>query len=323
MVSEHQKPIESGFQAKSEPSDILAGIDLAGKTAIVTGGYSGIGFETVRALAGAGAHVHVPARDVARARETLVNILPAAQVSEMDLSDVKSVGRFVDEFTAAHDSLDILIANAGVMACPERRTAQGWEWQFGVNHVGHFVLGLGMMDLMAKADGARLVTLSSIGHRMSGMRFDDMHFTRDPYEKWTAYGQSKTAQALFATGLNARMNARGVEAFSVHPGGIFTPLQRHLPTEEMAALGWTDETGKPSERAAALFKTPAQGATTSLWCATNPRLAGKGGVYCEDCDIAALVADDDASMAGVRGWAVDEGAADKLWDATERLLAEA
>ena len=109
----------------------------------------------------------------------------------------------------------------------------------------------------------------------------------------------------------------------MHPGGIFTPLQRHLPTEEMAALGWTDETGKPSERAAALFKTPAQGATTSLWCATNPRLAGKGGVYCEDCDIAALVADDDASMAGVRGWAVDEGAADKLWDATERLLAEA
>ena len=141
------------------------------------------------------------------------------------------------------------------MACPEQRTAQGWEWQFGVNHVGHFVLGLGLMDLMARADGARLVTLSSIAHRMSGMRFDDMHFARDPYEKWTAYGQSKTAQALFAVGVNARMKDRGVEAFGVHPGGIFTPLQRHLHNKEMAALGWTDETGEPSERAAALFKT--------------------------------------------------------------------
>ena len=149
-----------------------------------------------------------------------------------------------------------------------------------------------------------------------------MHFARDPYEKWTAYGQSKTAQALFAVGVNARLKDRGIEAFSVHPGGIFTPLQRHLPNEEMVALGWTDQTGKPSERAAALFKTPAQGATTSLWCATSPKLAGKGGVYCEDCNIAALVADEDAAMAGVRGWAVDADAADKLWDATESLLSE-
>ena len=323
MAAEHQKPIDSGFQAKSEPADILAGIDLTGKNAIVTGGYSGIGLETVRALAAAGAHVHVPARDLARARKTLADILPAEQVSEMDLADFKSVSRFANDFAAAHDSLDILIANAGVMACPEQRTAQGWEWQFGVNHVGHFVLGLGLVDLMARADGARLVTLSSIAHRMSGMRFDDMHFARDPYEKWTAYGQSKTAQALFAVGVNARLKDRGIEAFGVHPGGIFTPLQRHLPNEEMAALGWTDEAGKPSERAAALFKTPAQGATTSLWCATSPQLAGMGGVYCEDCNIAALVADDDAGMAGVRGWAVDADAADKLWDATESLLSEA
>ena len=323
MAAEHQKPIKSGFHAKSEPADILAGIDLSGKTAIVTGGYSGIGLETARALAAAGAHVHVPARDLALARETLADILPAEQVSEMDLSDLKSVSRFASDFADAHDSLDILIANAGVMACPEQRTAQGWEWHFGVNHVGHFVLGLELMDLMANAEGARLVTLSSIAHRMSGMRFDDMHFTRDPYEKWTAYGQSKTAQALFAVGVNARMNENGIEAFGVHPGGIFTPLQRHLPNEEMAALGWTDETGKPSERAAALFKTPAQGATTSLWCATSPKLVGKGGVYCEDCDIAALVDDDDGGMAGVRGWAVDTDAAEQLWDATERLLSEA
>ena len=323
MAAEHQKPIDSGFHAKSEPADILADIDLSGKTAIVTGGYSGIGLETARALATAGAHVHVPARDRARARETLADILPAEQISEMDLSDLKSVSRFASDFADVHDSLDILIANAGVMACPEQRTAQGWEWQFGVNHVGHFVLGLGLMDLMTKAEGARLVTLSSIAHRISGMRFDDMHFTRDPYEKWAAYGQSKTAQALFAVGVNARMNESGIEAFGVHPGGIFTPLQRHLPNEEMAALGWTDETGKPSERAAALFKTPAQGATTSLWCATSPNLVGKGGVYCEDCAIAALVADDDGGMAGVREWAVDADAAEQLWDATERLLSDA
>lgn len=323
MAAEHQKPINSGFQAKSEPADILAGIDLTGKNAIVTGGYSGIGLETTRALAAAGAHVHVPARDVTRARETLADIIPPEQVSEMDLADLKSVTRFVNDFTEGHGNLDMLIANAGVMACPEQRTAQGWEWQFGINHVGHFVLGLGLMDHMAKAEGARLVTLSSIGHRMSGMRFDDLHFTRDPYEKWTAYGQSKTAQALFAVGVNTRMRERGIEAFGVHPGGIFTPLQRHLPNEEMAALGWTDETGKPSERAAALFKTPAQGATTTLWCATSPMLAGKGGVYCEDCDIAALVADDDTGMAGVRSWAVDADAADKLWDVTQSLLADA
>ena len=266
MAAEHQKPIESGFHAKSEPADILAGIDLSGKTAIVTGGYSGIGLETARALAAAGAHVHVPARDLARARETLADILPAEQVSEMDLSDLKSVSHFASDFADAHDSLDILIANAGVMACPEQRTAQGWEWQFGVNHVGHFVLGLELMDLMANAEGARLVTLSSIAHRMSGMRFDDMHFTRDPYEKWTAYGQSKTAQALFAVGVNARMNENGIEAFGVHPGGIFTPLQRHLPNEEMAALGWTDETGKPSERAAALSNPRTRGHNVTVVC---------------------------------------------------------
>ena len=323
MAAVHQKPLETGFAAKSEPNEILAGIDLTGKNAIVTGGYSGIGVETVRALKNAGAHVHVPARDVARARETLADILPPEQVSEMDLANIKTVNQFVEDFSSGHSWLDILITNAGVMACPEQRTAQGWEWQFGVNHVGHFVLGVGLMDLMAKANGARLVTLSSLAHRMSGIRFDDIHFTRDPYEKWTAYGQSKTAQSLFAIGVNARMQERGIEAFSVHPGGIFTPLQRHLPNQEMSALGWTDETGAPSERAAKLFKTPAQGATTSLWCATSPMLSGKGGVYCEDCDIATLVSDDDNGVSGVRGWAVDEGAADKLWDATERLLAKA
>ena len=145
MAAVHQKPLETGFAAKSEPSDILAGIDLTGKNAIVTGGYSGIGVETVRALKNAGAHVHVPARDVARARETLADILPPEQVSEMDLANIKTVNQFVEDFSSGHSWLDILITNAGVMACPEQRTAQGWEWQFGVNHVGHFVLGVGLL----------------------------------------------------------------------------------------------------------------------------------------------------------------------------------
>ena len=322
-VSDKQKPIETGIGPRPEPSEILQGIDLSGKTALVTGGHSGIGKETVRALRDAGAHVHVPARDTARATKELDSILEPSHIDHMDLSDLTSIARFSEDFLSRHGNIDILIANAGVMACPEQRTAQGWEWQIGVNHFGHFALIENLRDGLTAGDGARVVTLSSVGHRISGIDFDDMHYNTRPYEKWQAYGQSKTAKSLLAVELQARYGEQGIEAFSVHPGGIFTPLQRHLPNEEMVVLGWTTEDGKPSELAAAGFKTPAQGAGTSLWAATSPELNGLGGVYCEDCNVAALKAPDADGYDGVRQWAVDQEIAAKLWDVTQKAIADA
>ena len=319
-ISTLQKPIETGLGSRPEPAEILAGIDLSGKTALVTGGYSGIGLETVRALAAAGAHVHVPARDKARAEQALDGIIPASHIDEMDLGDIASVRRFTDAFIKRHNDIDILIANAGIMACPEGKTAQGFEMQIGVNHFGHFALITGLIDALTAGNGARVVTLSSIGHRLGGVDFDDIHYQSRPYEKWQAYGQSKTAKSLLAIELDARYKDQGVRAFSVHPGGIFTPLQRHLPNEEMVALGWTQEDGSASELAAGIFKTPAQGAGTSLWAATSPKLEGMGGVYCEDCNIAAVTAADDSSPAGVRDWAVNQENATRLWTLTEETL---
>ena len=176
----------------------------------------------------------------------------------MNLADPNSVQQFVDDFTSSAESLDILINNAGVMACPEMRTSQGWELQFAVNQIGHFVLTKGLLPLMQKADGARLVALSSTGHKISGIRWDDIHFKSSDYDKWAAYGQSKTAGSLLAVEVDKRMKDSGIRAFGVHPGGIMTPLQRHLETEEMVALGWMNEDGEPTERVAIMFKSPSQ-----------------------------------------------------------------
>ena len=320
-ISKQQKPINSGFGAKSEPADILANGNLSGKKALVTGGYSGIGLETVRALVAAGADVTVPARDKSRAQKALDGILPEDKIGTMDLSDLTSVRKFADDFAAHCGALDIIIANAGVMACPEQRTAQNLEWQLGVNHFGHFLMITRLRDNLAAANGARVVALSSIGHRLGGMDFDDLHFTQRKYDKWVAYGQSKTAQSLMAVEMDRLYEAQGVRCFGVHPGGIFTPLQRHLQNEEMVALGWTQADGSPSEVAANFFKTPTQGCTTSLFCATSGQLDGMGGVYCEDADIAAQVADDSQEPFGVRSWAVDSEAAQRLWTETEKTIA--
>ena len=322
MIAQHQKSIDSGFSRHSEPSQVLGGIDLSGRTALVTGGYSGIGIETVRALKNAGADVYVPARRLDEARKELAGIVAEDSIGEMDLGDPASVRRFAGELAQKVSALDILITNAGVMACPEQRTSQGWEWQFAVNHIGHFVLITELLPkLQAAAGGARVVCLSSIGHRLSGIRWDDMFFKNEEYNKWVAYGQAKTADSLMAVELDARYKSAGIRAFGVHPGGIFTPLQRHLDKEEMVVLGWLDKSGEMSERAKQFFKTPAQGATTSLWCATSPALAELGGVYCEDCNIAAVVDDESQDPWGVRKWAVDSDQATRLWAATEALLA--
>ena len=322
MISEQQKPVDSGFGAKSEPSEVMEGIDLSGKTAVVTGGYSGIGTETTRALVNAGCEVYIPARRTNVAVKELEGILSTENIIEMDLASPKSVQTFVDDFSSQINKLDILINNAGVMACPEIRTSEGWELQFAVNQIGHFVLTKGLLPLMEKAEGARLVALSSTGHKISGIRWDDIHFNTSDYDKWTAYGQSKTAGSLLAVEVDKRMKSSGISAFGVHPGGIMTPLQRHLETEEMVVLGWMNEDGQPSERVAKMFKSPTQGASTSLWAATSPQLDGIGGVYCENCDAAKRQDDSDknARFIGVADWAVDSEEASRLWDETERML---
>ncbi|MEW9556171.1 SDR family NAD(P)-dependent oxidoreductase [Nonomuraea sp. NPDC050783] len=301
-----QHKIGSGFGARSTAEDVLAGIDLSGKLAIVTGGYSGLGLETTRALAGAGARVVVPARRPEAAREAVAG-LPGVEVDELDLADLESVRGFAERFLATGRSAEIVIDNAGIMACPETRVGPGWEAQFATNHLGHYALVNRLWPAIARG-GGRVVSVSSAGHRHSGIRWDDVHFERG-YDKWQAYGQAKTANVLFAVHLDALARQAGVRAFALHPGAILTPLQRHLPQEEMVALGWIDEAGNALDPS---FKTPAQGAATQVWAATSPQLAGMGGVYCEDCDIAEVIPGQ-ASGPGVREYAVDPEQAARLW----------
>lgn len=327
MITE-QRPIRSGFAMFAEPDAILRGHNLTGRVAIVTGGYSGLGAETVRALAKAGATIIVPARDMSRAHAALVDVLGDVHIASMDLADLDSVNGFAEEFCTQYDRLDLLINNAGIMACPETRIGpHGWEQQFGVNHLGHFALTKALLPLLQKTaqqprSDVRVVALSSTAHKMSDIRWDDPHFRAGDYDKWQAYGQSKTANALFAVALNARLAEHGGRAFSVHPGGILTPLQRHLPREEMIALGWLNEDGAIAEAVAKMFKTPAQGAGTTLWAATSPKLAKKGGVYCEDCDIAALAnPQNPLRYKHVEPYAVDAKSAERLWAMSEEMIA--
>jgi NAD(P)-dependent dehydrogenase (short-subunit alcohol dehydrogenase family) len=309
-VTTTQQRIDSGFGAQSTTSDVLAGIDLTGKTALVTGGYSGLGLETTRALAHAGAQVIVPARRRAAAQETL-NDLPNTEVHELDLAQLESVRAFSARFLEAGRTLDIVIANAGIMACPETRVGPGWEAQFAVNHLGHYALVNLLWPAIADV-GARVVAVSSGAHHITDIRWDDIHF-RTSYERWTAYGQAKTANVLFAVGLDARGRRSGVRAFATHPGSILTPLQRHLPRQEMVDAGWIDEDGNGVDPS---FKTPKQGAATQVWAATSPQLADRGGVYCEDCDIARIADGSDTVPGGVRPYAIDDDAAERLWAAS-------
>lgn len=318
-----QRKIGSGFGRDSTAAEVIAGIDLSGKTAMVTGGYSGLGLETVRALASAGAAVVVPARRPEHARSVLAaaGLAPGTplgdvSVAELDLADQASVREFATGFltgaaTGTPRALDILINNAAIMASPEQRVGPGWEAQFATNHLGHFALTNLLWPALAAAGEARVVSLSSTGHKLSGIRFDDINFDAG-YDKWQAYGQAKTANALFAVRLDELAKDAGVRAFAVHPGGIMTELQRHLPREEMIAAGWMDEHGNPDSR----FKTPAQGAATSVWAATAPTLKGMGGVYCEDCDIAepTVPGSPEARIRGVDAHAVDREAAARLWE---------
>ncbi|WP_284986573.1 SDR family NAD(P)-dependent oxidoreductase [Arthrobacter sp. fls2-241-R2A-172] len=313
-----QHPIGSGFGHGSTAREVIDGIDLSGKSAIVTGGYSGLGLETVRALASAGASVTVPARRVEHAKEVLAaaGLGDAVTVEEMDLVDQDSVKAFAQRYLAGHSSLDILINNAAIMASPEQRVGPGWEAQLATNHLGHYTLVNALWPALAASGDARVISLSSTGHKLSPIRFDDVNFDGG-YDKWRAYGQAKTANALFAVELDRLGQDSGVRAFAVHPGGIMTELQRHLPKEEMVAAGWMDAEGNVREG----FKTPEQGAATSVWAATSPALSGMGGVYCEDCDVANPT-DKESPLAryqGVDAHAIDKADAARLWQLSAKL----
>jgi NAD(P)-dependent dehydrogenase (short-subunit alcohol dehydrogenase family) len=310
-----QAPLGSGFGMRSTAAEVVAGINLTGKVALVTGGYSGLGLETVRALSGAGARVIVGARRPEAAASDLDGIANVT-ILKLDLSDPASIDAFAAEVATHTDRLNILINNAAVMANPLSRDARGYESQFATNHLGHFQLAARLWLLLkAGGPGTRVVALSSLGHRISPVHFDDIHFERREYQKWLAYGQAKTANSLFAVHLDKLAAPHGIRAFAVHPGGIITPLQRHLTMEEQVKTGWFDENGAPHPA----FKTIEQGASTSVWCATSPMLDGKGGVYCEDCDIAAVWAEGMPDITGVRPHAVDPEAAEHLWAVSEEM----
>lgn len=296
----------------------MDGIRLDGRNAIVTGGYSGLGLEMARSLARAGAQVTVPARDVARANEALGGE-PNVTVEALDLSQVCSIDTFSERYLRTHRRLHFLINSAGVMATPFARDRRGVEWQFAVNHLGHFRLTAALWPALLEAGDARVVSMSSRGHQLAPMNFDDVSFQNRPYDKWIAYGQSKTANALFAVGLDQRGRAAGVRAFSVHPGSVLGPLARHLTPQEIAAFGVHDAEGGLVVAPERDLKSPAQGAATGLWCATSPQLRDVGGVYCEDCNVASLARSDVPGGPGVRPWAVDSAIADRLWSLSEHL----
>ena len=307
-----QKPIGTGFGARSTAQDVLVGIDLAGKLAIVTGGYSGLGLETTRALAAAGARVIVPARRPAHAESAAAGI-PGVEVKALDLADLNSVAAFAKGLLDDARPIDMLINSAGIMACPETRVGQGWEAQLATNHLGHFALVQHLWPILSGGHGARVVSVSSGAHGITGMRWNDLHFASG-YDRWQAYGQSKTANVLFAVHLDKIGQGAGVRSFALHPGAILTPLQRHLSKDEMVAAGWIDETGALKD---ATFKTPEQGAATQVWAATSRQLDGMGGVYCQDCDIAPLV--NSAVTDGVHVHAVDQTEAESLWKVSAAL----
>jgi len=318
-----QAPIGSGFGAASTAAEVIAGRNLTGKTAVVTGGYSGIGLETVRAFRSAGAKVVVPARDMAKAKANLADI-PDVRLAIMDLFDPGSIDAFAEQFLRNNEKLHILVNNAGIMAPPLVRDARGYESQFAVNHLGHFQLTCRLWPALVAAKVARVVALSSYGHRRAGVDFHDPNFKRREYDPWIAYGQSKTANALFAVALDSIGQHQGVRAFSVHPGGIVTDLIRHMSQAQIEAYEVIDKTGKPIIDPENNKKTPQQGAATSVWCATSPQLEGMGGIYCEDCDIArALPSDDSKELHGVRPRATDPVAAGRLWQLSEQLTGAA
>ncbi|UVF18997.1 oxidoreductase [Microvirga terrae] len=313
-----QTPLNSGFGPSTTAIEVVAGRDLSGKVAIVTGGYAGIGLETVRALVSAGASVIVPARDPDRARQALTD-MPGTSLEVLDLMEPGSIDAFADRFLASGKALHILVNNAGIMANPLARDGRGYESQLSTNHLGHFQLTVRLAPALRRAEGARVVAVSSRGHWISGIDLDDPNFDRRAYDPWIAYGQSKTANILFALMLDRLGESDGIRAFSLHPGAILTNLSRHMTREQIQAQGALDEDGSPIIDPARGIKNAQQGAATSVWCATSSQLQGLGGVYCEDCDVAIVASDNLEEPRGVRPWAIDPDMASQLWALSEHL----
>ena len=311
----------SRFGSRSTALEVVKGLDLAGKTALVTGGGGGIGLEIARAFAAAGAAVVLADIDVARAQAGAAAILASTgndrvTVAPLDLASLRSVRNFSVAFLASQPCLDILVNNAGVMACPLSYTEEGHEMHFGLNYLGHFLLATLLTPALAKAAPARVVSVSSIGHRRSDIVYEDIDFRHRPYDRWSAYGQSKTACALLAVAYTQHMRDRGVTCNAINPGGALTGLMRYLTKEELLAQGWIDEKGAVPER----WKTPAQAASTSVWAATAPELQGKGGLYFEDCRQAQPWCPE-KPMAGVHEYALSQNNAERLWRLSEQWVA--
>jgi NAD(P)-dependent dehydrogenase (short-subunit alcohol dehydrogenase family) len=309
--------ITTPFGRASTAAEVVAGVDLGDRRMIVTGAASGIGVETARALAGAGAAVTLAVRNLEAGEETARDITAttgnsAVDVRFLDLADRASIAAFCE---AWDEPLHVIVNNAGMMASPEAHTPEGWELQFATNHLGHLALALGLHEALAGAGDARIVAVSSSAHRLSPVVFDDIHCEHRPYEPWPAYGQSKTANALFAVEATRRFADDGITANSLMPGAIRTNLQRYVQNDEATLARWAK-----AERENTIFwKSTEQGAATSVLLATSPPLAGVGGRYFEDCNEAA-VDDGDAPMRGVRSWALDAEAAARLWDVSLQML---
>jgi NAD(P)-dependent dehydrogenase (short-subunit alcohol dehydrogenase family) len=307
------------FGKQTTTDEVLSGMELSGKLAVVTGASAGLGIETSRVLAANGARVIMAVRDLEKgekARQAILEDVPAGQLSllELDLSEQDSVRRAAANFSAGESKLDILINNAGVMACPLQFNSDGCEHQFGTNHIGHFLFTCSLLPALRAADHARVVNLSSAGHQLSGVDFDDLNFERREYDKWVAYGQAKSANVLFTVGLQNRLVGTGIDVFAVHPGVIMTELSRHLVQQDLVDLA-----ARAEQRGAKMeFKTIPRGAATSVWAATAPELAGKGGIYLEDCQIALSHAE--YAAGGYHEHAVNPQYAEQLWSLSEDIV---
>ncbi len=310
------------FGFESTTDEVLEGVDLSGKRVLISGVSAGLGVETARALVAHGATVVGTARDLNKARTALAQVFPnqsklPVELVEADLASLKSVRKAADELLAKGQPFDVIIANAGVMACPRGKTADGFETQFGTNHLGHFVFVNKLVPLIKP--GGRIVTLSSAGHQISDVNLEDPNFERTEYAPFTGYGRSKTANILYAVALDKRLKARGIRATSLHPGGIQTELGRHMTPELIAQMQRRIAASK--QGAAFRFKNVPQGAATTVWASFVAPADAVGGQYCEDCHVC-QVNDDTTSRAGVRSYALNPATAEALWRKSEEMVGE-